>query len=197
MVASSQTIVHGRVVDVRPYETAGRRSIETLVTVQVVEALKGEAGATVYFKLPGGQVGRYRRVMIGVPQSAPGDEVVLFLKGSVPAVPMPFGLTQVSAGCSTGCSLLCAAPDRASGIHEARSVGSRSAAMTRRFICLALAVAVIWLGIPRTAHAYIHIGLEVGGQPKAIRWNVARARWYATSASSTARAVEPRGRWWA
>jgi hypothetical protein len=94
MVASSQTIVHGRVVDVRPYETAGRRTIETLVTVQVVEALKGDAGSTVHFKLPGGQVGRYRRVMIGVPQSAPGDEVVLFLKGSAPAVPMPFGLTQ-------------------------------------------------------------------------------------------------------
>src|SRR5262245_1762658 len=64
MVASSQTIVHGRVIDVQSYETAGRRTIESLVTVQVVEAIKGTAGSTAYFKLPGGQVGRYRRVMI-------------------------------------------------------------------------------------------------------------------------------------
>ena len=102
MVAASQTIVHGRVVDVRSYETAGRKTIESLVTVQVVEAIKGDPGTAgpagsaryVYFKLPGGQVGRYRRVMVGAPQCAPGDEVVLFLKGSAPAVPMPFGLTQ-------------------------------------------------------------------------------------------------------
>jgi hypothetical protein len=94
MVAASQTIVHGRVVDVQSYETAGRRTIESLVTVQVVEAIKGAPGSTAYFKLPGGQVGRYRRVMVGAPQCARGDEVVLFLKGSVPAVPMPFGLTQ-------------------------------------------------------------------------------------------------------
>jgi hypothetical protein len=94
MVTASHTIVRGRVVDVRSYETAGRRSIETLVTVQVDETIKGDAGATAYFKLPGGQVGRYRRVMIGAPQCARGDEIVLFLKGTAPAVPMPFGLTQ-------------------------------------------------------------------------------------------------------
>jgi hypothetical protein len=101
MVSASQTIVHGRVVDVRSYETAGRRTIESLITVQVVEAIKGqgslgpaEAGRYVYFKLPGGQVGRYRRVMVGAPHCEPGDELVLFLKGSAPAVPMPFGLTQ-------------------------------------------------------------------------------------------------------
>ena len=94
MVMASQTIVQGRIVDVRPYETAGRKTIESLVTVQVVDAIKGQPGATAYFKLPGGQVGRYRRVMVGAPQFTPGDEVVLFLKGSAPAVPMPFGLTQ-------------------------------------------------------------------------------------------------------
>lgn len=94
MVAASQTIVQGRIVDVRSYETAGRKTIESLVTVQVVNAIKGQPGATAYFKLPGGQVGRYRRVMVGAPQFTPGDEVVLFLKGRAPAVPMPFGLTQ-------------------------------------------------------------------------------------------------------
>ena len=56
MVAASQTIVHGRVIDVQSYETAGRRTIESLVTVQVVETIKGQPGGTAYFKLPGGQV---------------------------------------------------------------------------------------------------------------------------------------------
>jgi hypothetical protein len=66
-----------------------------------VETIKGEpvsgpanTGQYVYFKVPGGQVGRYRRLMVGAPQCARGDEVVLFLKGAAPAVPMPFGLTQ-------------------------------------------------------------------------------------------------------
>lgn len=94
MVAASQIVVHGQVTDVRPYETAGRRTIETLVTVQVVDAYKGEPGRTVYMRVPGGQVGRYRRVLVGAPEFARGDEVVLFLKGRAPAVPMPFGLTQ-------------------------------------------------------------------------------------------------------
>jgi len=90
MVAASQVVVHGHVVDVRSYETAGRRTIESLVTVQVVEPLKGDPGAVVYFRIPGGQVGRYRRVMVGAPKFARGDEVVLFLKGRAPAMPMPF-----------------------------------------------------------------------------------------------------------
>jgi hypothetical protein len=119
MVAASQTIIHGRVVDVQSYETAGRRTIESLVTVQVVEAIKGQPGSTAYFKLPGGQVGRYRRVMVGAPQCARGDEVVLFLKGSAPAVPMPFGLTQGvyrvnrdAAGRATVMPMVATGPDR-------------------------------------------------------------------------------------
>jgi hypothetical protein len=119
MVAASQTIIHGRVLDVQSYETAGRRTIESLVTVQVVEAIKGQPGSTAYFKLPGGQVGRYRRVMVGAPQCARGDEVVLFLKGTAPAVPMPFGLTQGvyrvnrdAAGRATVMPMVTTGPDR-------------------------------------------------------------------------------------
>jgi hypothetical protein len=94
MVAASQAVVHGRVVAVQPYDTAGRRTIESLVTLQVIDALKGDPGPTAYFRVPGGTIGRYRRVMVGAPSFAPGDEVVLFLKGRPPAVPLPFGLTQ-------------------------------------------------------------------------------------------------------
>ena len=38
--------------------------------------------------------GRYRRVMVGTPEFATGDEVILFLKGRAPAIAMPYGLSQ-------------------------------------------------------------------------------------------------------
>lgn len=94
MVTASDLVVHGRVVAIRPQLVGDRRTIETLVTVAVVDALKGQPGETVYFRVPGGQVGRYRRVMVGAPEFAEGDEVVVFLKGRAPAMPFPFGLSQ-------------------------------------------------------------------------------------------------------
>jgi len=94
MLASSQLVVHGRVVDTQAYETAGRRTIETRVSLQVIDPLKGDSGDRVFFRVPGGQVGRYRRIMVGVPVFRPGDEVVVFLRGQMPALPMPFGITQ-------------------------------------------------------------------------------------------------------
>src|SRR5688500_7638588 len=94
MVAASQTIVHGRVVDVRAQMSTGRRSIESIVTVQVASTLKGERRSEIVLRLPSGRVGRYRRITAGAPELTEGDEVVLFLEGRSPAVPMPFGLTQ-------------------------------------------------------------------------------------------------------
>lgn len=94
MVGRSSLIVHGTVVDVRAQTTAGRRSIESLVTLQVIDPLKGTPPQRIVFRVPGGQVGRYRRVMVGAPEFRPGDEVVLFLDGRPPVVPMPFGLSQ-------------------------------------------------------------------------------------------------------
>jgi hypothetical protein len=94
MVTASDLVVHGRVTAIRPQLVGDRRTIETVVTVAVVDALKGQSGETVYFRVPGGQVGRYRRIMPGAPEFAEGDEVVLFLRGHAPAIPFPFGLSQ-------------------------------------------------------------------------------------------------------
>jgi len=94
MVQGSQLVVHGRVVDVRSQQTSDRRSIETIVTVAVSDALKGRPGDTVTFRMPGGEVGRYRRVVVGVPQFSSGDDVVVFLRGAPPAMPTVFGLSQ-------------------------------------------------------------------------------------------------------
>ena len=94
MVTASELVVHGRVVEIRPQIVGDRRTIETVVTLTVLDAIKGKPGTTVYFRVPGGQIGRYRRFMVGAPEFAAGDEVVLFLKGRPPAVPFPFGLSQ-------------------------------------------------------------------------------------------------------
>ena len=94
MVTASDLVVHGRIVAIRPQLVGDRRTIETVITVSVLEALKGQPGETVYFRVPGGQVGRYRRVMVGAPEFTAGEEVVLFLKGRLPSVPLPFGLSQ-------------------------------------------------------------------------------------------------------
>jgi hypothetical protein len=94
MVNGSQVIVHGVVTNIRSQLVGPRRTIESVVTLTVIDAIKGERESTAVFRVPGGQVGRYRRVMVGAPQFAEGDEVVVFLAGRPPAVPMPFGLNQ-------------------------------------------------------------------------------------------------------
>jgi hypothetical protein len=94
MAFQSHVIVHGRIETVRSQSTGDRRTIESLVTVAVIESLKGEPPASIVFKVPNGRVGRYRRIMVGAPEFREGDEVVLFLKGAAPAIPAPFGLSQ-------------------------------------------------------------------------------------------------------
>ena len=94
MVQGSQLVVYGRVVDVRGLQSGDRRTIETIVTVTVAQALKGQPGETVTFRMPGGDVGRYRRVVVGVPRFSSGDDVIVFLRGGAPALPTVFGLSQ-------------------------------------------------------------------------------------------------------
>jgi hypothetical protein len=94
LVAAAPVIVHGQVVDVRSEWVDGRRAVETFVTVEAADYLKGNLGDRVTFKVPGGQLGRYRTVFVGAPTFRPGDEVVLFLKASGPAFPFVVGLSQ-------------------------------------------------------------------------------------------------------
>ncbi len=124
MVAASAVVVRGEVVDVRGQLTGDRRTIESLITLRVDDALKGRPGTTVVFRVPGGQVGRYRRVMIGAPVFAPGDAVIVFLRGDAPAIPAPYGLSQgvYRVARDAAGRLLVAPPDTAPGLAAARVV---------------------------------------------------------------------------
>jgi hypothetical protein len=94
LVTGARAIVHGHVVVTEPRWADGHRQIETLVTVRAEEYLKGDLGGEVTFKVPGGQMGPYRRVVVGAPTFREGDEVVVFLNAQGPAVPWISGLNQ-------------------------------------------------------------------------------------------------------
>jgi hypothetical protein len=94
LVRESQAIVHGRVAAVTAAWADGRRRIDSLVTVEVDEYLKGDLGERVTVRVPGGQIGRYRSVMVGAPSFAEGDEVVLILGARGPSYPYVLGLSQ-------------------------------------------------------------------------------------------------------
>ena len=94
VVNGSQIIVYGRVSSVRSQWTEGRRRIESLVTLEAADFYRGTPSRTVTFRVPGGEVGRYKSVTVGAPEFKPGDEAVLFLKSQGPAVPQVFGLNQ-------------------------------------------------------------------------------------------------------
>ena len=193
-------IVHGRVVDVRSYETAGRKTIESLVTVAGRRGDQRPARSDGrHFKLPGGQVGRYRRVMVGAPQFTPGDEVVLFLKGSPPAVPMPFGLTQgvyqservmpPAARWSCRQSRAVAGPHRAGRSrpacarsrcllqHGANARGRSAMSSRRRRVWFAIAVFAMALPGPQTRTS-ISVSTPAG-RPGRSSGTASRVRWFA------------------
>jgi hypothetical protein len=94
MVTASHAIVHGQVVDVRSEPTRDRMMVVTYVTLRADGHLKGSSGEFVTFVVPGGQVGRYRRLIVGAPQFERGDEVVVFLSARGPSIPYLFGLSQ-------------------------------------------------------------------------------------------------------
>ena len=94
LVTAAQAIVVGRVSDVQSGWVEGRRRIETVITVEVVEHLKGRFGSVVNVRVPGGRMGRYRHVVVGAPRFEPGDDVVLFLRANGPSLPFIVGLSQ-------------------------------------------------------------------------------------------------------
>ena len=97
-------IARGRVVAVDARWTEDHRTIETLVTLDVEQYLKGQLGPTVQFRVPGGRLGRYRSVFVGAPEFTSDDRVVVFLAASGPSIPHLVGFSQ-------GVYRIVAAPD--------------------------------------------------------------------------------------
>jgi hypothetical protein len=90
----AMVIARGRVVAVTGQWTSDRRGIETMVTLETEVYLKGWFGETIQFRVPGGELGRYRSIVIGSPRFVPGQHVIVFLNAQGPSVPHVIGLTQ-------------------------------------------------------------------------------------------------------
>lgn len=87
-------IVRGRVAAVEGQWTADRRGVETLVTLEVDAYLKGSLGETVTFKVPGGRLGRFRNLVVGAPELAVDQRILVFLGHRGPSIPYVLGLSQ-------------------------------------------------------------------------------------------------------
>jgi hypothetical protein len=94
LVDEATAVVYARVADVRGQWTADRRSIDSIVTLEALQYMKGDLGPAVAMRVPGGEVGGVVNLVPGAPSFRDGDLVVLFLKARGPAMLTPLGLTQ-------------------------------------------------------------------------------------------------------
>jgi hypothetical protein len=94
IVNGADIIAYGRVVETSVESSDDRKRVDTLVTLHVGTYLKGGPGDTIVFRVPGGQIGRFRNVMVGAPQFAVGEETVVFLNVREGDHPFVFGLNQ-------------------------------------------------------------------------------------------------------
>lgn len=93
LATSATAIARGHIVRIDARQTGSLR-VERVITFEPVEYLKGNLGAAVQFRLPGGTFGRYRTISVGAPEFREGDEVVLFLGARDGGLPVILGFHQ-------------------------------------------------------------------------------------------------------
>src|SRR4051812_34021175 len=94
LARDAHAIARGRVVAVEARLTADHHGIETVVTLSVDAYLKGALGSTLTFRVPGGEVGRFRSIFVGAPQFAVDEQVIVFVGAHGPTVPYILGLSE-------------------------------------------------------------------------------------------------------
>jgi hypothetical protein len=94
LARDAQAIVRGRVVSVEARWSDDHRAIESTVTLEVERTLKGSFGSDVQFRVPGGQLGRFRSLVVGAPEFIVDQRVVVFLGARGPSVPFVLGMSQ-------------------------------------------------------------------------------------------------------
>ena len=90
----ARAIVRGRVAALDSQWTEDRGTIETIVTLEVESYLKGALGPRLRFRVPGGDLGRFRSIVVGAPAFAVDQRVIVFLGARGPSVPYVLGLSQ-------------------------------------------------------------------------------------------------------
>lgn len=80
MVAASNAVVQGQVIETKSFWDAENRIIVTDATVAVVENVTGTTGRYVTVRTFGGEVNGYTVEAHGFPKFTAGDEVLLFIR---------------------------------------------------------------------------------------------------------------------
>ena len=91
LVARSDTIVAGEVLDMRSSWTADRREIFTTVTLRPDRRFKGGERSLIRFRIPGGTVGDTRLEVTHSPEFAVGEQALVFLAGESGRLPRVVG----------------------------------------------------------------------------------------------------------
>jgi hypothetical protein len=124
VVSDATLIVRGRVTDVRAVDAGPIAGVESVATVAVETVLKGQASSFVYVRVPGGQLGQYKYVMVGAPTFKAGQRAVFFLRpGVTDTAYRPIGLTM-------GVFRVQADPQNGQPVVEPPLVGGKTAALT-------------------------------------------------------------------
>lgn len=108
LVQQAELVFQGTVMDVKSvWEGQGAQShIETYVTFQVAENVKGDAGASYTIRMLGGKVGEDALIVDGAPRFEVGDREILFVEHNydqfVPLVGIAHGRFHVQSDEATG-----------------------------------------------------------------------------------------------
>jgi hypothetical protein len=108
LVGQAELIFQGTVTDARSVweGEGGQRHIETYVTFQIEDSLKGNAGSSYTIRMLGGKVGDEGLVVEGAPKFEVGDREILFVEHNydqfVPLVGIDHGRFHVQRDEETG-----------------------------------------------------------------------------------------------
>ena len=94
LASEAAAVVYARVSRVEGRWTADRQAIDSIITLEALQYLKGDLGHEVMMRLPGGEAGGVVNVLPGAPTLREGELVVLFLKARGPAILTTLGLGQ-------------------------------------------------------------------------------------------------------
>lgn len=143
LVDEAAAVVYARVADVRGQWTADRQGIDSHITLTPLQYLRGDLGASIAVRLPGGEASGKIQVIPGAPVLRRGDLVIVFLKARGPAMLTTLGLGQgifrVMRDARTGAMLVTPPPLKESaggrilrGAAERRSLSIEAFAATVR-----------------------------------------------------------------
>ena len=84
LAQQSDAIVCGTARSTAARASPDGKLINTVATVEIASAIKGEPPQVIEVRTPGGTIGELTQMVVGGPQFTTGEEVVLFLKRPLP-----------------------------------------------------------------------------------------------------------------